>query len=808
VFQSALQRILENYLGLPPAPAGERTDWRFEFSRLGGDWVSAAALLFAGVAVVYLLTVYRRDAGRGSRRLRTLLPALRLAVIALAALCLFQLTLSVGRIGLPVIALVIDDSASMSLEDRYPDDRTNELVDRLARDKNAAGSAKSRMALTQAILTHHDGQFLRRLLEHYKLRLYRFSDTATRVGTRDFAGAGDLPELSEKIKELKATGSRTRPGPSLRKVLEDFRGSPPAAVILFSDGVSSTGDADRLSSAAEAAAASFVPIETVGIGSEQASRDLQLYDVSAEELAFVGDPYTISGKVKGEGLGAAVVPVRMTERDSGRVLAQGSVNLTTDGKPVSFELSFVPTEARELDVAIEATPLPNETNRENNREVRHVSIRKEKIRVLLADSAPRWEFRYLKALFERDPTVSVKTVLQEADSDYATEDQTALAHFPVNKEELYQYDVLILGDLNPALLGNWSMELVRGFVRDSGGGVLLIAGPSFNPAAYRGTPWEELIPLDLTESQPQPDEVSLTEGFAPELTVDGLRGTSIFRLADTESATEEIWKQLPVLHWVAGGARAKPSARVFAVWHRGQGAAGDIPIVAMQPVGAGKVLFHNTDEFWRWRFRVGDLYYGPFWSRAVRYLSRSRLLGRDRTAELTTDRSVYAQGESPTLRVRFFDERFVPAAASAVSVAVERRNGEKRTIVLNRSAGHPTVFEGLATSLPLGVYHAWIASPSFRDAPPSVDFRVEAASEELLRRSLDRHELEQTARITHGDFSTLIEAESLPSRIPPGHPIPLSTRDRIPLWNHWEILVLFAGLLTAEWILRRRARLL
>jgi hypothetical protein len=806
VLHSALQRFVERYLGLPPAEAGERTDWRFEFSGLGHDWLSAVAVTIGLVFVIYLLYAYRRDAGRGSRRMQALLPGLRLAVIALAALCLFQLTLSVGRIGLPVIALVIDDSASMGLEDRYPDDKTNELADKLAHDAGLA--AKTRMGLTQSILTRHDGEFLRELLEHHKLRLYRFSDTATRVGTHDFAGPADVAEMVSKIKELKAEGSRTRPGPALRKVLDDFRGSPPAAVILFSDGVASTGDADRLSPAAEAAAASFVPVETVGIGSEQPSRDLQLYDVAAEDLAFVGDPYTVSGKVKGEGFGAIVVPVRLTERDSGRVLAQGSANLTADGAPAPFELSYVPAEPGELDIAIEAPPLPGESNRDNNRETRHVSIRKEKIRVLLADSAPRWEFRYLKALFERDPTVSLKTVLQEADVEYASEDQTALSHFPLNKDELFQYDVLILGDLNPALLGNWSMELVRSFVRDSGGGVLLIAGAQFNPAAYRGTPWEELVPLDLTESQSPIDDATLADGFRPELTVDGLRGTSIFRMADTESATLEIWKQLPTLHWVSGPARAKPTARVFAVWHRGPSAANDVPIVVMQPVGAGKVLFHATDELWRWRFRVGDLYYGPYWSRAVRYLSRSRLLGRDRTAELTTDRSLYAQGESPTLRLRFFDERFVPPSTNAVSLAVERRNGERRTVLLNRSPGHPTIFEGTATSLPLGVYHAWVASPSFREAPPAVDFRVETASDELLRRNLDRRELEQTAQISHGDFSTLADAESLPSRIPPGHPIPLSTRERIPLWNHWEVLVLFAGLLTAEWILRRRARLL
>ena len=59
-------------------------------------------------------------------------------------------------------------------------------------------------------------------------------------------------------------------------------------------------------------------------------------------------------------------------------------------------------------------------------------------------------------------------MLQEADPEYAAEDKTALSHFPLNREELFQYDVLILGDLNPALLGTSSMELMRSFVRDPG----------------------------------------------------------------------------------------------------------------------------------------------------------------------------------------------------------------------------------------------------------------------------------------------------------------------------------------------------
>ena len=111
--------------------------------------------------------------------MRVLLTGLRLAVVALALLCLLQMTVSVGRIGLPSIALLIDNSPSMGLDDHYPDDQTNELADRLVRE--AGVTAKTRLSLAQAILTRNDGQFLRQLLKNHTLRLYRFSDTAVRV---------------------------------------------------------------------------------------------------------------------------------------------------------------------------------------------------------------------------------------------------------------------------------------------------------------------------------------------------------------------------------------------------------------------------------------------------------------------------------------------------------------------------------------------------------------------------------------------------------------------------------------------------
>ena len=228
----------------------------------------------------------------------------------------------------------------------------------------------------------------------------------------------------------------------------------------------------------------------------------------------------------------------------------------------------------------------------------------------------------------------------------------------------------------------------------------MIAGTELN-AAYRGTPWEAWCRSTWRMRDFARANSRRRRRVSARLTIHGLRGTSIFRMADTESETLEIWRRLPDLHWIFGS--CAPQAR-----HAGlRGVASrrppsdDVPIVVMESVGAGKVLFHATDEFWRWRFRAGDHYYGPFWSRAVRYPSRSRLLGRDRTAELTPiDLSIHRASRPasrPLLR-----RKFVPAATVTVTVTLERRNGERRTVALATAAGHATVFEGEALRCPWG----------------------------------------------------------------------------------------------------------
>ena len=812
-----LQRILAWYLGRRVPRPGEGTAWRFDWHLPEPHWF----VLIASVAVVlFVVGVYRRDGETLRWKGRTLLIGLRLAVFCLVFGLLTELCLTIERTGLPVVAVMVDTSASMSLQDQYPANSTAaRLVDEVAK---STGGESTRLAMTQYLLTRNGGQLLAELQLGHQIRLYRFAETANSLEAGDLndiaKAGGDVRSPQEafsaallELKALRAEGDQTRPAPAAKKVLGDLRGAPPAAIIMFTDGVASVSDTDRLSTIAETARRKGVQLHIVGIGSDAAAKDLYLNDTLVDEVNFVGDPMLFKAKLRGFGYSGQKVKLQLRKEDDQTILAQQDVTAPDDGQMETVELTYTSAVSGEFDYVLEIAPQAEETNRSNNAETRHVSIRDEKIRVLLVDGGPRYEFRFLKQLLERDKSIELSTLLQEADVEYTQEDRTAIAHFPVKKEDLARFDVLILGDLAPIPLGTSALDNVREFVRDTGGSVILIAGSQFNPRSFAGTPIESLLPFEIAGLRMPVD--GTPERFHPTLTVEGQKGNSLFRLGNSETESLRIWNDLlwngsQAVTWMIEIAKLKPGARVFAEHPTKNGLSGHLPVIMLQQAGAGKVLYHATDESWRWRFRTGDLYYGRYWIQAIRYLSRSRMIGKDRTAELTVDQLVYQRGDSATLRVKFIDEKFMPSEADGVTVTIERKGEGRQAVKLSRLRDLPTSFEGQLARLGDGTYHGWVSQPAFNEAPPAVDFRVEIPQRELLRRAMDKADLQLAATTSHGRLYTLDDVDRLPSEIPRGTPVPLETDEPIPLWNRWELLSLFTMLLTAEWLLRKHFKLI
>ena len=391
------------------------------------------------------------------------------------------------------------------------------------------------------------------------MRLYLVADSARLAAEVD--RPSDVEPAVQRLREVEATGRQTRLGDGLRQVLTELRGAPPTAVVLWTDGQTTEGE--PLSKAAELASRKGVPIFVVGLGSTEPARDLELTELLVDDVVFVDDAVRFQAKLLARGFEGQKINVRLKEREPGatdpkadREIQTIEVEAPPDGQSRRVELVHHPKTTGERTFLLEVDPRPRELQTDNNRIERDVVVRKEKLKVLLVESEPRYEFRYLKNYLEREESIDLSVVLLSSDPEYSEQDRSALPTFPAAKDDLFAYDVVIMGDADSSFLSQSQMRNLSEFVTEKGGGLLFVAGELFNPLTYRGTPLEALLPIELAEAR-NPAAVGPVAAFRPELTLEG-RSNPIFRFGDDEAQSAQIWTELPELYWHLEAPRKKP----------------------------------------------------------------------------------------------------------------------------------------------------------------------------------------------------------------------------------------------------------
>jgi hypothetical protein len=795
---------LADWLGITAFSEAEGATWQFDSAWYWAPW---ATLLLVLAAIAWTIALYVRESATASRGYRALLIGLRLVAIALVLVMLAQWALALRLTGPPTLALVIDRSASMGTVDRYED---QELVVQLEkRLRDARLEAPTRINLAKLLATEADGRLLQELAERFRLKVYFGADSVEK-----FDSTGDVGQLVQTVRELSATGpdsQATRLGDAVEQVLDELRGATPAAVVLLTDGVTTAGV--PLASAAQKARRKGVPIFAVGLGSPDPPKDIELADVLVDDAVFVDDLVSFQLRIKASGLAGQTVKVVLRREGDAAPLTEATVTLPSESETRSTLLVHRPASAGEIEYEIEIAARDDETDKQNNRQRRRVSVRDEKIRVLLAQGYPSFEFRYLKTLLERDATIQLAVYLQDADREFAEQDKSALRSFPISRDELMEYDVLLVGDMDPRLLPPSTWHNIRDFVAAKGGGMAFLSGPRYMPWSYRDvSDARALLPLEidsaLSGNEQLPDKFS--SGFVVRPTPLGLQMPAM-QLGASPAETAEIWKNLTPLYWMAGVGEPKPAAQVLAV--TSQLSATDsslpgsaIPLILFQYVGPGRVLFHAFDSSWRWRLGAGDAFFARYWVQTIRFLARGKLLS-GRGATLSADRREYRRGEVANLRLRFLDPRVAPAGDEA-TVLIDAAGQRRRRITLHRSPSAAGVFEGSVTGISDGQYEAVLAEPRLPGNPPITQFLFVAPPGELARVEMDSATLAAAAETTRGKFFTIADADRLLEELPAGRRVPLANLPSIPLWNRWWLLVAFLTCITSEWILRKRKGML
>ena len=754
-----------------------------------------------------------------SRPRKYLLTAMRLVFFALVLGLLLRpiLALTVeGSIRRSLVFLV-DDTSSMQIKDPRLDvadqkraalaknflDPTKGLSQNLDRARAQEVSQISRIEVVKGALKNPRLNLLPRLERDFDLDPFTFGQGVVQLSrpqpVATNSGSARKIEDFTWVEKLAPASPLTPLGDALREVLNRKRGQPLAGVVLVTDGANNSGSQPR--DAAALLRQEGVPLYIYGVGITS-PRDIIVGNVFAPDVAFVRDEVPVTVRVRSQGLSGQSARVRLQLGTT--TVAEKEILFGADGEQV-VPMQFTPQNQGEFELTASIEPRDDETVKENNSTSQHLKVVDSKIKVLLADQSPRWEFRYLQAMLMRDRRVDVKSYLVESDPAIARGTNSPyLAQFPSQREEIGKYDLVIFGDIDPRKLSPNQMETLSFFVSELGGSFVMLAGKKFAPNAYRRTVLDQMLPVEFDSTALTATDPVADKPIRLELTAAG-RANLMMRLSDREAESAAVWKQLPPVYWVARVSRPKPAAEVLLVDPdpSKESRFGKMPVVAMQQYGQGQVMYVGTDNTWRWRKNVGDLYYTTLWGQVAQRMAMLHLLGGSKRTQLSTDRKSYVTSERVLVFARLRTSTSEPLPDPSVRGVFGLRTGGKQTdVVLRAAPDHPGLYRGEFVAPQPGQYQFFVE----QDLNTPLDFTVTEPRFELGETAMNEALLRDLAAVTGGAFFREEDLHKLPETIAAKTERVKSSLE-VELWSSPLYFVLMLLVLTGEWVLRKMSQL-
>ncbi|MDG2221905.1 MAG: hypothetical protein P8L85_11015 [Rubripirellula sp.] len=772
--------------------------------------ISPSVLLAISVAVMGLsLYLYRRAWGL-PLWLRAILAASRLLVLAMVIATLLEPTAVVTESHTQIRSLpvLIDDSESMSMVDQRK--RTEDLADaaaalgmllaqegtdidqsvmQLDAGQRQAIDAASRLDLAEAVVTKSSRPVFETLGESLELSYHAFGDSPRLLSENTVATSSDLAGL-------KATASRTSIAASLEAVANSG-GIAPAGIVLLSDGIDNT-TSQRSESVLRDLGARGIPVFTVPIGIPDPD-DVAIRNLVMQEVAFSGDRVPIRVQLQSRGYERRTA--RLAVLLNGRRVSQRTIRLQggIQFEDIDFRVDLYEKGAAQIAVTIE--PFDDEVSLVNNRVERSIRVVNEKINVLYIEGNFRWEYRYLHAILKRDPRINATFIASNMGPELARNSPEHIERFPDKPEKAFEYDLVILGDVDAAFFRPKELDLLEELIRDRGGSLLMLCGPMHAPASYVDTPVETMLPIRF-DPEEKWDQVS--ESVYPILTAEG-RNSMVMTLENEKAENDRTWSRVAPLDQLPPLIGPKQGATVLATLSddksRNQRR---YPLVAWQRYGTGKCLSIATDRLWRLRFKTGDKYHWRVWSQCIQFLTLSRLMGEHKQIRLETDRSIYSAGSQVRLYAHVLDENFEPVLRSSFKVVGSNIDNEnvQQTVNLQPDRSQAGLYEGYFSPPTAGRYRVE-ANQDDREVANTIEFQVTDIRQELIDTDMREEHLTRIAELTGGVSLSVRELSKLTTLVN-SEPVTTTVRSERPLWDNGWLAFALAGLLGLEWIMRRR----
>ena len=566
-------------------------------------------------------------------------------------------------------------------------------------------------------------------------------------------------------------------------------------VVLLSDGDWNIGNSPV--EAATRFRMKGIPVFAIGIGSKVPLPDIELVRMDAPTFGVTNKQLRIPFVVRstlGQDRDVSVTLRVNKEATVTKVVRVPAMSQAQDN------IVWTPPATENYTLNLRIAPDAEELIPENNEISAPISIREEQLRVLVIESYPRWEYRYLRNALERDPGVEVTCLLFHPELPNVGGGRTYIKRFP-DARELSRYDVVFLGDVGvkeDQLTVEQTREL-RKLVSAQASGLVFMPGRSGSHDSLISGPLADLYPVVLDPATPQGVGSNMQGYFA--LTASGQRSL-LTRLGDTDQDNGEVWRKLPGFFWYTGVKRAKAGTETLAVHDQVATASGRVPLIVTKTYGTGKVLFMGTDSAWRWRHGVEDRYHYRFWSQVARWMAYRRQMAQSEAIRLFYSPDRPNVDDVLTLNANAIDNVGGPLDSGSVVVQAISPSGKTQTIRLQPGTEDLAgLFVGSFVPKEPGNYRL-VASSSETGASIQTDLSVQGLNREQQGRLARFDVLDEIAKITEGKLVPVSEVPSLLEHLA-ALPEPAPTVHRTRIWAHpiWAGILVF--LLGAFWVARK-----
>ncbi|MHB1155354.1 MAG: glutamine amidotransferase [Phycisphaerales bacterium] len=751
---------------------------------------SISALLIALLAVTFAYLLGLRWQNQ-SLRFRLALLALRLGAIACLLLALLEPTWqrTTTQPLRPLIAVVLDDSASMTRQHHYQ---------------------QALAALTQ----------LRSVLrDTHDIRLHDLRGRTLTAPPKQPTHA-----TSPLIDALLDAQSSSRPGRfSAQSSSRRGRFSAPGLaqrIVLLCDGhpatsLPSQGTLDQLTTPVDTLILSSKPrqSDSAALGSSPSGGlNLSIQSVAAGPNALLNNTVLVAIDLLADSPPAEPLAVPLTILDGSQIIAARTIAWPAGRNAIRAELPMTPRRPGRWTYLVQLGSLPHEQNLADNRAAFTLNVRSKPLVVVYVDGALRWEGKFIRQALSDDPDIHVISSVRTAPG----RGQLIAPAGMLLDKSLADTDLVILGDVDATSFSTVESQALEHWVNTSGGAILLTGGyRGFGPNGFGRSNLRTILPILFTaDDQPQ-----IEQPFSLKLTQAG-REHPIFHLTGDTVRDAAFYQSLPPLAGCNRIAAVKPGAQVLAVNpNTSGGVAAGLPVMIEQQVGAGRTMVFAVDTTWRWRQVVGGFtgdrsFYQRFWGQLVRYLVRSPQ-ATDSALSLSSDRDRADVGQPITLTASLAQ----PGRWRLAAHAIDER-GQTTSLPLTDAGGgrYTTTVTPVESGRLDLVVRADPPPEAQNNKPTQTGVPALAGMSQVLTvhvrpkdleagvTDIDRAWLASVSGRTGGRSMTVDEltdwAKSLPSE-----PMMVTANTTTRLWDHPALSLLFFTCLCGEWLLRRRSRL-